>query len=60
MVVEIGGGSVACGARTSELTTQKPKADRKKVTKPSVRGGSHDSTEYGVVPIRAHSPKIAE
>lgn len=59
IVVEIGGGSVACGAKTG-LFSEIEVSSCKKNIEPSVREGIQGSTEYGKLSIKAQMPRMAE
>lgn len=57
IVVEIGGGSVACAAST--VVAASAQGQKEPRYAPSVSAGIHGSTEYGKLSMSAHSPRIA-
>lgn len=61
IVVDIGGGSVACRARTDyEGKVSRNLGLTRECDQLSVNGGIHFSTEYGKLSISAQRPRIAE
>jgi len=62
IVVDIGGGSVACRARTdyNEGKFSRNLESTRGCDQLSVNGGIHFSTEYGKLSISAQRPRIAE
>ena len=61
IVVDMGGGSVACRARTDyEGKVSRSLGLTRGCDQLSVNGGIHFSTEYGKLSISAQRPRIAE